>query len=82
MNHLDQLNEKYCYGQMMIKRKGIGKPEVAYIVTHTAGYDTLIKMAYQLPYKYGDKHFFVHITNLTRLWSHAKEGVQIKIFNS
>jgi hypothetical protein len=77
----DQLNEKYCYGQMMIRKKSLlGKKTVAYIVDQDAGYQHLVKMAHKLPYNIGDDHFFVHMANLTRLWHHAKEGIQTKLF--
>jgi hypothetical protein len=77
----EKLNEKYSFGQKMIKKMGLNlKPIVAYIVCDDAGYEYLIKMSYSLPYKPGDKHFFVHIDDLTRKWHHAKEGIQTKLF--
>ncbi len=77
----EKITEKYSYGQMMIRRKKIpGKCETAYIVTHTAGYDTLIKMSVKFPYEIGkDDHFFVHEVHLRKLWHHAKEGIQLTI---
>jgi hypothetical protein len=78
----DKITEKYCYGQMMIRRKKLsGKCETAYIVTHTAGYDTLVKMSTKFPFDLKtDDYFFVHEANLKRLWHHAKEGVQLSIY--
>ena len=77
----DKITEKYSYGQMMIRRRKLsGKCETAFIVTHTAGYDALIKMSNKFPFEIGkDEYFFVHEVNLKRLWHHAKEGVQLKI---
>jgi len=79
----DKLTEKYCYGQMMIRRKPLsGKCETAYIVTHTAGYDTLIKMSTKFPFEIGrDDYFFVHIEHLKRIWIHCREGYQLNIYN-
>jgi hypothetical protein len=77
----EKLNSKFCYGQKMIRKRPMsGKNDVAYIVCKDAGYEYLIKMAYQLPYKFGDKHFFVNISELMKKWHHAKEGIQQNIF--
>lgn len=78
--NLDKLNAKYCYGQKMIRRRSMrGKQDVAYIVCKDAGYEYLIKMAYKMPYNFGDKHFFVNISELVKKWHHAKEGIQLSI---
>jgi hypothetical protein len=79
--NLDKVNAKYCYGQKMIRRRSMtGKLDVAYIVCKDAGYEYLIKMAYKLPYNFGDKHFFVNISDLISKWRHGKEAIQTKLF--
>lgn len=78
--NLDKLNEKYCYGQKMIRRRSMtGKQDVAYIVCKDAGYEYLIKMAYRLPYNFGDAVFFVHISDLIKKWRHGREMKQIEM---
>jgi hypothetical protein len=77
----ETINAKYSYGQKMIRKRPMtGKQDIAYIVCKDAGYEYLIKMAYVLPYKFGDKHFFVNISELVKKWHHAKEGIQVKLF--
>lgn len=78
------MKEKYAYGQLMIAReeaKKQGKPDIAYIVTHTGEDDILIKMSGVFPYTVGkDHHFFVHIEKLPLLWDHPDEGIQVGMF--
>jgi hypothetical protein len=77
----EHLSEKYSYGQKMIRRRSMsGKQDIGYIVCRDAGYEYLIKMAYSLPYNFGDKHFFVNLSDLIKKWRHDKEMIQLKIF--
>jgi hypothetical protein len=80
------MKKKYDYGQVMLATEEAiksGKPEIAYIVTHTAEDDTHIKMSGKFPYTIGkDPHFFVHNVKLPVLWVHPDEGIQMGVFET
>lgn len=75
---------KYAYGTMLIatdEAKKAGKPEIVYVVTHTAEDDIHIKLSGTFPYTVGkDPHFFVHTDKIKFLWHHSDEGIQIGMF--
>lgn len=76
----EQINNKYPYGTKLVRKKSLsGKEDIAYVVTHSVGYDIVVKMSKELPYIAGQQHFFVHIEKLVKNWLHPKEGVQLKL---